>query len=114
MSKIIDSEELLKAMESYDKCGIDSHGYMRRITKDKYKDLVPYVHYKDMIEAVENMPVIHAIPIDKVKAVREEISDYNIKEHYSGSDSFLIGIANGMDKAVEILDKLIAESEGKE
>lgn len=60
---------------------------------------------------VKECPTIHAIPLEKVKAAREEISDYNIKEHYFGSDSFLIGIANGMDKAVEILDKLIAESE---
>lgn len=109
MSKIIDSEELLKAMESYDKCGIDSHGYMRRITKDKYKDLVPYVHYKDMIEAVENMPAIHAIPIDKIKAVREEITELEkIPMIYSNA------INEGIYKVGESLDKLIAESEGKE
>lgn len=62
----------------------------------------------------DQAPTIHAIPIEEIKKAREEISDYNIKERYFGSDSFLIGIANGMDKAVEILDKLIAESEGKE
>lgn len=65
----------------------------------------------DINAVVIEQPTIHAIPIEKVKKAREEISDYNIKEHYFGSDSYLIGIANGMDKAVEILDKLIAESE---
>lgn len=110
MSRPIDAEELLKAMDSHDKFGIDSHGFVRRLSKDRYgdSDLVPYVHYKDMTDAVENMPTIHAIPIDKVKAVREEISKVSRDSYEELAQTFY---NDAIKDAVEILDKLIKESE---
>ena len=49
-SDCIDRAELLKAMDTWDKFGLDSHGFMRRITKDKNTDLATYVHYEDMVD----------------------------------------------------------------
>ena len=63
MARQIDADELLRAMNTWDKFGLDSHGYMRRITKDKNTDLVPYVHYDDMLKAVNGMPTSEAAPV---------------------------------------------------
>ena len=43
------------------------------------------------------------IPLDDVK---NKILGYNVRQHVFGSESFLKGIALGMDKSVEILDNI--------
>ncbi len=55
----------------------------------------------------------NSISLDKVKKVREEISDWNVNKVMDGcSEPFKLGVARGLDIASEILDKLI-ESEEK-
>jgi hypothetical protein len=103
MSRLIDADKALQAVDKR-----IEELYKMEVFRKK-ADNIDVLGVKKWIN---DIPTINAIPIEAVKKAREEISDYNIKEHYFGSDSFLIGIANGMDKAVEILDKLIAESEG--
>lgn len=54
MSRYIDSDELLKAMGTWDKFGFSSSGaFVREPENDDY---VPYVHYEDMMNCVKNMP----------------------------------------------------------
>lgn len=43
------------------------------------------------------------IPLDTVK---DKILGYNVRQHVSGSESFLKGYAVGMDKSAEILDNI--------
>lgn len=40
-------------------------------------------------------------PLDKIK---DKILDYNVRQHISGSESYLIGFAAGMDKSAELLE----------
>ena len=56
-------------------------------------------------DTISSAPTIKAIPLDKVKQARAEIKTY---KHGNGNM-----YTCGLNKAVEILDKLIAESEGK-
>ena len=53
-SDLIDRKELLKAMDTWDKFGYTADG--RLVPCDD--NLVPYVHYADMVQAVEGMPTI--------------------------------------------------------
>ena len=55
--RLIDADETLKAMDSWDKFGYSCHD-MFRLTKDSEKDYVSYVHYADMVKSVENAPTI--------------------------------------------------------
>jgi hypothetical protein len=55
--RLIDADETLKAMDSWDKFGYSCHD-MFRLTKDSEKDYVSYVHYADMVKAVNNAPTI--------------------------------------------------------
>lgn len=57
----------------------------------------------------------NSITLDQIKDARDEISDWDVnKEMVGTSEPFRLGVARGLDIASEILDKLIAESEGKE
>lgn len=57
----------------------------------------------------ETLAIAHGIPLDTVK---DKILGYNVRQHVSGSESFLRGYALGMDKSAEILDNIgKAESE---
>ena len=87
MGKMIDAEELLKAMDSHDKFGIDSHGYIRRINGNRYGDLdlVPYVHYEDMVKAVKDAPTITKQEI--AKPLFDEFKEKLSKWLYHNSES---------------------------
>ena len=66
---------------------------------------------KNMTNALLSVSVANGIPLDDVK---NKILDYNVRRNVSGSESFLMGYARGMDKSAEILDNIgKAESEGK-
>ena len=52
--RLIDADELLKAMDTWDKFGVDANTKIIPV-KNCY---VPYVHYDDMIQAVKGMPTI--------------------------------------------------------
>lgn len=43
---------------------------------------------------------------EKIKRARDEISDFNIRKFYADfAESFQLGICEGMDKSVKIIDK---------
>ena len=55
-------------------------------------------------------PAIHA---PKVEETKEEIGNYDVLNNFASStEAFKLGVTRGLDLAVEILDKLIKESEG--
>lgn len=55
--RLIDADETLKAMDSWDKFGYSCHD-MFRLTKDSEKDYVSYVYYANMVKAVDDAPTI--------------------------------------------------------
>ena len=61
--RLIDGDELLKAMDTWDKFGVDANTKVVPV-KDCY---VPYVHYDDMIKAVKGMPTV------ELKRVKPEL-----------------------------------------
>ena len=68
-----------------------------------------YPHLKDILDFIDSQTTIQAIPLDKVKQAREEID--NLYEDFDGYDpNALCEYSSRVD---EILDKLIAESEGE-
>lgn len=75
---------------------------------------LPVIHKIATIEMLRDWQKEEkAIPLDKVKQARAEISDWDVnKEMVGTSEPFRLGVARGLDIASEILDKLIAESEG--
>jgi hypothetical protein len=61
-----------------------------------------------------NCPLVPAVSLERIKETREKISDWDVNKLMDGcSEPFRLGVARGLDIASVILDKLIAESEGK-
>ena len=54
-------DELLKAMDTWDKYGV-SFGLFR-LNKSNEKDYVPYVRYEDMVQAVTGTPHADVAPV---------------------------------------------------
>lgn len=52
--RLINADELLKAMDTWDKYGVDANANIVPV-KDCY---VPYVHYEDMVKSVNDAPTI--------------------------------------------------------
>ena len=80
MSDLISRSELLKAMNNWDKFGFDCHGGLVRIdntNNEEYVPFVPFVHYEDMVNCVNNMPT--AYDIDKVVEELESNSFITVK-----------------------------------
>ena len=66
----------------------------------------------EILEKLLEAEPIKAIPLDRIKEVREEILDWDVNKVMDGcSEHFKLGVARGLDIASEILDKLI-EIEG--
>lgn len=74
---------------------------------DKYELFVECYRGNDNCDWLYRL-VAEGIPLDDVKA---EVLNYNVRKHVSGSESFLMGYAVGMDKSAEILDNIGKESE---
>ena len=76
MSRYIDANLLLKAMDTWDKFGFSHSGaFVREPENDDY---VPYVHYDDMVKCVEGMPTVDVV--DKfIENITNEISERIIK-----------------------------------
>ena len=53
MPRYIDADELIKAMNTWDKFGFSHSGAFVR--EPKNDDYVPYVHYDDMVKCVKGM-----------------------------------------------------------
>lgn len=64
--RLIDADELLIAMDTWDKFGYDEQDRLIPIYHDDER-YVPYVHYEDMVKAVNGMPTIDA----RVEAIDE-------------------------------------------
>lgn len=52
--RLIDADELLKAVDTWDKFGCDADTKLVPI-KDCY---VPYIHYDDVVKAIKGMPTV--------------------------------------------------------
>ena len=55
--RLVDANELIKSMDSWDKFGYSAQYGLERLCKDD-KEYVPYVHYEDMVTAITNVPTI--------------------------------------------------------
>ena len=62
--RLIDADEALNAMDSWDKFGYFNNR-MFPLNKDTETEFIAYVHYVDMVEAIYNAPTI--IEADKDK-----------------------------------------------
>ena len=65
MSRYIDANELLKAMDTWDKFGFSHSGaFVREPENDDY---VPYVHYDDMVKCVKGMSITDVVEVVRCK-----------------------------------------------
>ena len=64
MNDLISRDELLKAMNTWDKFGCDCHRGLVRIDSTNNEEYVPYVRYEDMVKCVNDMQT--AYDVDKV------------------------------------------------
>ena len=73
----------------------------------------PMPWIRQMEERASDCPLVEgpAVPIDRIKQVREEIDDYNVRANHEGSDSYLIGITKGLDMSVDFIDNMLKEYE---
>lgn len=95
MSRLIDTSEL--------------HNVVTR-RKDEYGRLA--VEVDNIVEEmVKETPTVQAIRLDKVKKAREEISKQFV-DLQDGSEEWRSYVNETVLECVEIMDKLIAESEG--
>lgn len=92
----ISRAELLKAVDTWDKFGCDANNKLVRI-KDCY---VPYVHYDDVVKAIKGMPSIQP-KTDVLDKIRAEIKE----------ESRFCPLTEGLERALEIIDKYKAEKE---
>lgn len=60
MGRLIDADDLLVAMNTWDKFGYDEHNRLIRLDKHD-EEYVPYVHYDDMIYCINSMPTAYYI-----------------------------------------------------
>lgn len=74
---------------------------------------LPVIHKIATIEMLRDwQDKVKAIPLDRIKEVREKISDWDVNKVMDGcSELFRLGVARGLDIASEILDKLIESEE---
>ena len=104
MSRLIDADKLLE----YGACPNDCNG--TTTCAEDYEHLHCPVRVFD-IESINDAPTVKAIPLDKVKQAIEEIAN-----KYDDLANAWCEREEGRNEAIlevlEILDKLIAESEG--
>ena len=93
----ISRAELLKAVDTWDKFGCDADTKLVPI-KDCY---VPYIHYDDVVKAIKGMPSIQS-KTDVLDKIRAEIKE----------ESRFCPLTEGLERALEIIDKCMTESEG--
>ena len=64
----------------------------------------------EAMDIIEKMPTVNAIPLDKVKQVREEMRK-NVYEYSGTGDEVLQAYSDGFKASLQIIDKLIEEVE---
>jgi len=60
--RLIDADELLKAIDTWDKFGYTAERNLIRLNQDNKDIYVAYIHFDDSINCIKNMPTI--IPAD--------------------------------------------------
>ena len=89
---------------------IDANKLLKFFTVDTANQTYRFGTVKKQIESA---PTVQAIPLNKVEETKEEIGNYDVLNNFASStEAFKLGVTRGLDLAVEILDKLIKESEG--
>lgn len=101
MNDLISRSELLKAMNTWDKFGCDWHSRLVRLDNTNNKEYVPYVHYEDMVNCVNNMPT--AYDIDKVVEELEKQRDIIFQD----TDSEIKTVRTNAWNKIDILNKAI-------
>ena len=61
--RLIDGDELLNAIDTWDKFGYTAGGNLIRLNRDNKDMYETYIHFRDSVKCIENMPTI--IPADK-------------------------------------------------
>lgn len=56
--RLIDADELLKAIDTWDKFGIDDTNSLFRLDNLSLPHYVPYIHYDDMVKSVSGAETI--------------------------------------------------------
>jgi len=83
----ISREELLKAINTWDKFGYTETGCFVREPKGDY---VPYIHYDDVVKAIKGMPSVQPKPIECEDAVSREAVLEIAKQHTLTNDYLAI------------------------
>ena len=55
---LISREELLKAIDTWDKFGVDDTNSLFRLDNLSLPHYVPYIHYDDVIKCIKGMPSV--------------------------------------------------------
>ena len=76
MSRYIDVDKTLEAMDTWPKYGCKPDGRFFKLTKETEADYVPYVHYDDMVQAVTGTPVQDVAPVVHAHWVVDDNEQY--------------------------------------
>jgi len=68
--RLIDADELLKAIDTWDKFGVDYTNSLFRLDNFSLPYYVPYIHYADMVKSVSGAETI--IEADKAESEDKE------------------------------------------
>ena len=109
---LINREELLKAIDTWDKFGCDADTKLVRY-QDHY---IPYIHYDDVIKCIKGMPSVNPQEpnTDVLDKIRAEIDRIQISGQINADTSFIRNGEHVKQMALNIIDKYKAESEDKE
>lgn len=58
MSRLIDADELKKAIDTWDKFGYTTKGELIRLDDSNKDDFVPYVKFDDVCNCIDNAPTV--------------------------------------------------------
>lgn len=95
--KLIDADESLKAMNTWDKFGFDHTGCFVRDPKD---DFIDYVHYEDMVKAIRGTQTI--IEADNVENEGQDTEEINFIQPKKTIGKLI---------SIDVLDKIKTEIE---
>ena len=70
MSELIDKQELIKAVNTWDKFGYTETGCFVRNPDETF---VTYIHLEDVMKAINGMSAVQAVPISELKNLRKEM-----------------------------------------
>ena len=59
---LISRDELLKAMDTWDKFGVDDTNSLFRLDNLSLPNYVPYIHYDDVVKCINGMPSVNQEP----------------------------------------------------